>query len=99
MRRLNGAWGITAVASLIVGGAIEAPSLHATARQPTTLESMLLRIAEGVNERFRGTSEKIEAIGGAAEKLADWATEVEIDQAHAEQRNGLLWISLPLKES
>ena len=25
--------------------------------------------------------------------------EVEIDQAHAEQRNGLLWISLPLKES
>ncbi len=26
-------------------------------------------------------------------------TEVEIDEAHAEQRNGLLWISLPLKES
>ena len=25
--------------------------------------------------------------------------EVEVDQAHAEQRNGLLWISLPLKES
>ena len=25
--------------------------------------------------------------------------EVEIGQAHAEQRNGLLWISLPLKES
>ena len=25
--------------------------------------------------------------------------EVEIDQAHAEQRNGLLWISLPLKDS
>jgi len=25
--------------------------------------------------------------------------EVEIDEAHAEQRNGLLWISLPLKES
>lgn len=25
--------------------------------------------------------------------------EVEIDQAHAEQRNGLLWISLPLKQS
>ena len=25
--------------------------------------------------------------------------EVEIDKAHAEQRNGLLWISLPLKES
>jgi hypothetical protein len=24
---------------------------------------------------------------------------VEIEQAHAEQRNGLLWISLPLKES
>jgi HSP20 family protein len=24
--------------------------------------------------------------------------EVEIDEAHAEQRNGLLWISLPLKE-
>jgi HSP20 family protein len=25
--------------------------------------------------------------------------DVEIEQAHAEQRNGLLWISLPLKES
>ena len=25
--------------------------------------------------------------------------EVQIDKAHAEQRNGLLWISLPLKES
>jgi HSP20 family protein len=25
--------------------------------------------------------------------------EVEIDQAHAEQRNGLLWILLPLKKS
>jgi HSP20 family protein len=25
--------------------------------------------------------------------------EVEIEKAHAEQRNGLLWISLPLKES
>src|SRR6266704_1492693 len=25
--------------------------------------------------------------------------EVEIDQAHAAQRNGLLWISLPLQES
>jgi HSP20 family molecular chaperone IbpA len=25
-------------------------------------------------------------------------TEVEIDKAHAEQRNGLLWISLPVKE-
>jgi HSP20 family protein len=25
--------------------------------------------------------------------------EVEVDRAHAEQRNGLLWISLPLKES
>ena len=25
--------------------------------------------------------------------------EVEIDQVHAEQRNGLLWISLPLKQS
>ena len=24
--------------------------------------------------------------------------DVEIDEAHAEQRNGLLWISLPLKE-
>jgi hypothetical protein len=24
---------------------------------------------------------------------------VEIEQAHADQRNGLLWISLPLKES
>ena len=24
--------------------------------------------------------------------------EVEVDEAHAEQRNGLLWISLPLKE-
>jgi HSP20 family protein len=26
-------------------------------------------------------------------------TEVKIDEAHAEQRNGLLWISLPLKKS
>ena len=25
--------------------------------------------------------------------------EVEIDEAHAEQRNGLLWISLPVKET
>jgi len=25
--------------------------------------------------------------------------EVEVEQAHAEQHNGLLWISLPLKES
>jgi HSP20 family molecular chaperone IbpA len=25
--------------------------------------------------------------------------DVEIEQAYAEQRNGLLWISLPLKES
>jgi HSP20 family protein len=25
--------------------------------------------------------------------------EVEVDDAHAEQRNGLLWISLPLKKS
>jgi HSP20 family protein len=25
--------------------------------------------------------------------------EVEIDKAHAEQRNGLLWITLPLKQS
>jgi HSP20 family protein len=25
--------------------------------------------------------------------------EVEIDKAHAEQRNGLLWISLPIKET
>lgn len=25
--------------------------------------------------------------------------EVQIDKAHAEQRNGLLWIALPLKES
>jgi HSP20 family molecular chaperone IbpA len=24
---------------------------------------------------------------------------VEIDNAHAEQRNGLLWISLPVKKS
>jgi HSP20 family protein len=26
-------------------------------------------------------------------------TEVEIEQAHAEQRNGLLWISLPIKQT
>jgi HSP20 family protein len=36
---------------------------------------------------------------GPFERELSLPAEVEIDQAHAEQRNGLLWISLPLKES
>ncbi len=36
---------------------------------------------------------------GPFEREVPLPAEVEIDQAHAEQRNGLLWISLPLKES
>ena len=35
---------------------------------------------------------------GPFEREVSLPAEVEIDQAHAEQRNGLLWISLPLKE-
>jgi HSP20 family protein len=35
---------------------------------------------------------------GPFEREVPMPAEVEIDQAHAEQRNGLLWISLPLKE-
>ena len=36
---------------------------------------------------------------GPFEREVPLPAEVEIDQAHAEQRNGLLWISLPLKKS
>ena len=35
---------------------------------------------------------------GPFERDVQLPVEVEIDQARAEQRNGLLWISLPLKE-
>src|SRR5205085_4601514 len=35
---------------------------------------------------------------GPFERDVQLPAEVEIDQARAEQRNGLLWISLPLKE-
>ena len=35
---------------------------------------------------------------GPFEREITFPVEVEIDKAHAEQRNGLLWISLPLKE-
>src|SRR5437763_13183173 len=35
---------------------------------------------------------------GPFEREVTLPAEVEVDQAHAEQRNGLLWISLPLKE-
>jgi len=35
---------------------------------------------------------------GPFEREVPLPDEVEIDQAHAEQRNGLLWISLPLKQ-
>ena len=35
---------------------------------------------------------------GPFEREVALPAEVEVDQAHAEQRNGLLWISLPLKE-
>src|SRR5215510_8223048 len=46
---------------------------------------------------IRGTRELPEPTGdeGCAQQLLA----MEIDYAHAEQRNGLLWISLPLKES
>jgi HSP20 family protein len=36
---------------------------------------------------------------GPFEREMTLPAEVEIDKAHAEQRNGLLWISLPLKQS
>jgi len=36
---------------------------------------------------------------GAFEREVPLPAEVEIDKAHAEQRNGLLWISLPLKKT
>ena len=36
---------------------------------------------------------------GPFEREMTLPAEVEIDKAHAEQRNGLLWISLPLKKS
>ena len=36
---------------------------------------------------------------GPFEREMKLPAEVEIDKAHAEQRNGLLWISLPLKQS
>ncbi len=36
---------------------------------------------------------------GPFERKVSLPAEVEIDKAHAEQRNGLLWISLPLKKS
>jgi len=35
---------------------------------------------------------------GPFERKVALPAEVEIDQATAEQRNGLLWISLPLKQ-
>ena len=35
---------------------------------------------------------------GPFEREVRLPAEVDIDKAHAEQRNGLLWISLPLKE-
>jgi HSP20 family protein len=36
---------------------------------------------------------------GPFEREVSLPAEVEVDKAHAEQRNGLLWISLPLKKS
>jgi HSP20 family protein len=36
---------------------------------------------------------------GPFEREVTLPAEVEIDQAHAEQRNGLLWVFLPLKQS
>src|SRR5262245_36786443 len=36
---------------------------------------------------------------GPFERELTFPVDVEIDQAHAEQRNGLLWISLPIKDS
>jgi HSP20 family protein len=35
---------------------------------------------------------------GPFERQIDLPVEVEIDKAHAEQHNGLLWIALPLKK-
>jgi HSP20 family protein len=35
---------------------------------------------------------------GPFEREIDLPVEVEIDEAHAEQRNGLLWIALPLRK-
>jgi HSP20 family protein len=35
---------------------------------------------------------------GPFEREIDLPLEVEIDKAHAEQRNGLLWIALPLRK-
>ena len=35
---------------------------------------------------------------GPFEREINLPVEVEIDQAHAEQRNGLLWIALPLRK-
>ena len=35
---------------------------------------------------------------GLFEREIDLPLEVEIDKAHAEQRNGLLWIALPLRK-
>jgi HSP20 family protein len=36
---------------------------------------------------------------GPFQREVQLPVEVEIDKAHAEQRNGLLWISLPIKET
>lgn len=36
---------------------------------------------------------------GPFERELAFPVDVEFDQAHAEQRNGLLWISLPVKDS
>ena len=35
---------------------------------------------------------------GPFERQINLPVEVEVDKAHAEQRNGLLWISLPLRK-
>ena len=35
---------------------------------------------------------------GPFERQIDLPVEVEVEKAHAEQRNGLLWISLPLRK-
>ena len=35
---------------------------------------------------------------GPFEREIDFPVEVEIEEAHAEQRNGLLWIALPVKK-
>ena len=36
---------------------------------------------------------------GPFEREITFPVDVEVDQAHAEQRNGLLWISLPLQKA